>query len=77
LKTLLHDFKQRLVLFMEALSVFATIASISLHRLDALPYHPVHPKKPATPAIYILPKSVYTDSLALTNYALGDTHPFF
>jgi hypothetical protein len=62
---------------MEALSVFATIASISLHRLDALPYHPVHPKKPATPAIYILPKSVYTDSLALTNYALGDTHPFF
>jgi hypothetical protein len=33
--------------------------------------------RPATPAIYILPKSVYTDSLALTNYALGDTHPFF
>jgi hypothetical protein len=30
--------------FKEALSAFATIASISVHLLDALPDHPVHPK---------------------------------
>jgi hypothetical protein len=36
------------VLFMEALSVSVTIASISLHLPDALPDHLVHPKASST-----------------------------
>jgi hypothetical protein len=32
----------------QPLSVFATIASIPLHPLDALPDHPVHPKACST-----------------------------
>jgi hypothetical protein len=43
------------------LSVFATIASIFLHLLDALFDHPAHPKASNTSDLH----TFYTDSLAL------------
>jgi hypothetical protein len=44
------------------LSVFATIASIFVHLLDALPDHQAHPKASNTSDLH----TFHTDSLALT-----------